>query len=789
MESVIGTTEGKMLLSKVIEIARSDQKYIQRSGDDAALQRFYSKFPLTSLASMSIDDYALGGGRESESFCWWLEFGLKNSLGRYAPGNAKGHVIYRKPDGSIYKVNALSELKDSEAMQNVARLHSFFANYDVDHEKLESLDNDLISRVETRLPSNYSLSPARKLRMVALYNPDKIIPIYATKHYEYFLNTFGINEKIPVQQQIFARHNLLYRVFEEIKEQVPELTPYGFMMVLYSDDLALNPKDYGWFGEVEMDDIWDENIYEPDAILGLNTILYGPPGTGKTFATTALAVKMADPDYYLELYNELAWPDFFQGCKERYDELVKEGRVLFTTFHQSFSYEDFIEGIRAETKDGQLSYNIEDGVFKALALLASAQKSTSGIIDTLSLDGRQIWKMSLGDTSKSETQAYEDCIEQNYIGLGWGDNIDFSQCHDRSAVQKLYSEHTSKQYNSNSYCVTAVNFLKNVIKNGDIVIVSDGNKKFRAIAEVTGDYAYADDTKERYYNQCRPVRWLRIFDTSIPKEALFNKSLSQMTLYELKPSTIKIEKLKDFLSAPEERSSVSDNYVLIIDEINRGNISRIFGELITLLEPDKRKGGADERSVTLPYSKESFSVPDNLYVLGTMNTADKSLAQLDLALRRRFEFLELMPEPELLDGIIVHGVDIAELLDVMNQRIEVLLDRDHMIGHAYFLPLKTEESEEEREFLLADIFAKRIIPLLQEYFFADWERIGWVLNDPAKNPESQFIQHVAIGRSLPELFPESVINEIRDRRYRINKNAFAEPEAYQGVLAAPGKSA
>ena len=137
----------------------------------------------------------------------------------------------------------------------------------------------------------------------------------------------------------------------------------------------------------------------------------------------------------------------------------------------------------------------------------------------------------------------------------------------------------------------------------------------------------------------------------------------------------------------------------------------------------------------------------------------------------------------------MHGVDIAELLDVMNQRIEVLLDRDHMIGHAYFLPLKTEESEEEREFLLADIFAKRIIPLLQEYFFADWERIGWVLNDPAKNPESQFIQHVAIGRSLPELFPESVINEIRDRRYRINKNAFAEPEAYQGVLAAPGKSA
>ncbi|WP_320157858.1 AAA family ATPase [Psychrobacter urativorans] len=157
---------------------------------------------------------------------------------------------------------------------------------------------------------------------------------------------------------------------------------------------------------------------------------------------------------------------------------------------------------------------------------------------------------------------------------------------------------------------------------------------------------------------------------------------------------------------------LEDNYVLIIDEINRGNISRIFGELITLLEPDKRKGGSDTRKVILPYSKSPFSVPSNLYVLGTMNTADKSLAQLDLALRRRFDFIELLPQPELLEGVEVYDIEIADLLEVINQRIEVLLDREHTIGHSYFWSLKDLNTDKEREIELGNIFKRRIIPLL-----------------------------------------------------------------------------
>ena len=225
----------------------------------------------------------------------------------------------------------------------------------------------------------------------------------------------------------------------------------------------------------------------------------------------------------------------------------------------------------------------------------------------------------------------------------------------------------------------------------------------------------------------------------------------------------------------------SNNHILIIDEINRGNISRIFGELITLLEPDKRKDGTDAREVILPYSKLPFSVPSNLYVLGTMNTADKSLAQLDFALRRRFDFVELLPQPKLLGGIKVHGIAVSKILTVMNQRIEVLLDREHVIGHSYFWSLKDLDSDDEREIELGNIFKRRIIPLLQEYFFSDWERIGWVLNDPSKHNSERFIQTGNISPVISELF-DSSIKGLNDRRYHINETAFNNPESYKKIL-------
>lgn len=219
---------------------------------------------------------------------------------------------------------------------------------------------------------------------------------------------------------------------------------------------------------------------------------------------------------------------------------------------------------------------------------------------------------------------------------------------------------------------------------------------------------------------------------------------------------------------------------MIIDEINRGNVSRIFGELITLIEQSKRAGAEEALSVVLPYSKQRFSVPQNVYLIGTMNTADRSLAGLDIALRRRFEFREMPPRPELLDDVRIGGLNVGQLLRTMNQRIEVLLDRDHCLGHAYFIPLKTEPTLERLE----AIFRNQILPLLQEYFFEDWERIGWVLNDQHANTRNteRFVRRPQGEQRLAELFGGEVAEKLSDQRWELNDNAFNSLDSYLTIL-------
>ena len=224
------------------------------------------------------------------------------------------------------------------------------------------------------------------------------------------------------------------------------------------------------------------------------------------------------------------------------------------------------------------------------------------------------------------------------------------------------------------------------------------------------------------------------------------------------------------------KQSLPTNYVFIIDEINRGNIAKIFGELITLIEPSKRIGQIEGTYARLPYSKSPFGVPDNVYLIGTMNTADRSIATIDTALRRRFQFKEMQPDPTILDGIFVENLSIKELLSHMNQKISVLYDREHTIGHAYFMPLKNSPTIEA----LASIFKNTILPLLQEYFYEDYEKIRLVLGDNKKtNRNEQFILKKMID--YDELFGNTDFELDDSFQYEINAAAFSNIEAYRSI--------
>ncbi len=520
--------------------------------------------------------------------------------------------------------------------------------------------------------------------------------------------------------------------------------------------------------------------------MNLNTILYGPAGTGKTYTTIEKSIQIANPEF--DIVNSSRG-----DLRVEYKRLIRDGQIEFITFHQSLSYEDFIEGIKPlepELADTFLRYDIVDGIFKRLAERAAKVPDSIPIsfsVNPVDFDKSGFYKISLGDTSNpDDDQIYEWCIKNGYIGLGWGDTIDFTGKteHDiQLMVPSLLDPFGGR----------SVKYFIHYLKEGDYVIVSYGNKAFRAIGKVIGNYEFKN-VEGLHVHQFRKVEWL-LKDIELPCEEVYNKQFSQQSIYRLDKREIK----KDFFVNSKTASIIEDklkNYVLIIDEINRGNVSQIFGELITLIEDDKRTGNREALSVTLPYSKKSFSVPANLYLIGTMNTADRSVEALDTALRRRFVFEEMLSDETLLspfkllqrlwlkywgvkegdekwndwekehDSLIElagfnidddeyytimekyedeeteaewlnknpeevfkniiaineNGIDLEKLLLAINIRLKTLLTKDHSIGHAWLMEIYSLAG-------LQLAFKNKIIPLLQEFFYNDYAKIGLVLGN------------------------------------------------------------
>ena len=416
-----------------------------------------------------------------------------------------------------------------------------------------------------------------------------------------------------------------------------------------------------------------------------NIILQGAPGTGKTYNTASLAVALIDgtaPNNHTELM-------------ERYEQLRKEHRIGFTTFHQSMDYEDFIEGIKPINKNGQIEYKTEDGIFKLLCEAAqTASEVTASGTDNL-LEGMNdvptIWKVSLEGTGDNATRS--DCMENGHIRIGWPayGNRDFTE---------VYSD-----VNEGKGILRA---FQNDMKIGDLVVSCWSQDETDAIGIITGDYEYKEEggNLPRY----RDVRWIVKGIKHNIKDINNGKHMSDGTVHRLSialPDILEVIKLY-----AATKASVVDNsekpFVLIIDEINRGNVSKIFGELITLLEKDKRIGAEHPVTLSLPYSKQSdFGIPQNLYIIGTMNTTDRSTGTIDYAIRRRFAFLTLPANREIIDGEMGKSLfdNVASFIE--RYKYADMDFEDLMVGHSYFM------ADDEAELALKVKY--EIIPLIKEY--------------------------------------------------------------------------
>lgn len=485
------------------------------------------------------------------------------------------------------------------------------------------------------------------------------------------------------------------------------------VLKILEEALLLNPNQKEeilrlkeWFMKETQSHKSNEKPNKPSNIQ-LNQILYGPPGTGKTYNSINKAIEIINPNFDLTQDRETV--------KKEFDRLVTEGQIVFTTFHQSMSYEDFIEGIKPKidedaNENKQVVYEIEDGIFKRLVENAKKVKTASKeIIENYSFDDAWDDLVNEAERNLENNTPLVLSIQTPNLGLKI---VEISE-RGNLKLKPIYSEE-AKEYTvsySRAKKLQEVFPVLSVVKNID--------KEFRAVIGGSNSTAY----------------WSIL--------NFINQKINQNS---------KIIKQENTLPALP--------HVLIIDEINRGNVSQIFGELITLIEESKRLGEVEALEVTLSYSKKKFGVPSNVYIIGTMNTADRSVEALDTALRRRFSFVEMMPNEKIFDSLnFTDTYDRKEIMQKINYRIEVLLDRNYTLGHSYFIKGDFKNS-----------FENEIIPLLQEYFYNDYGKIGLVLGKgfvrekaiTAKNDKSIFADfdtknEVDINKSY-ELIPFADIN-------------------------------
>ncbi len=423
----------------------------------------------------------------------------------------------------------------------------------------------------------------------------------------------------------------------------------------------------------------------------LNLILFGPPGTGKTYTAISLAVAIIEN----KSLNKISKIDRSK-LRLRFNEYMNEGQIGFVTFHHAYTYEDFVEGVKPHSENQSVAFKIEEGIFKQLAFEAKRNMLETLMSNIpkkeIKISFNQLYKAFLQYIKSDQFNSFVTFNKQRVYLHRIGRNGDF-------IVRK------EKSYNTNTVSKSKLRVVYESIPQIDQIRHVDADIK-ALVGSINTNIFYG------------VFKELKFFEKEYIK-ALAN--LQQQG--EASDNTVESFELGALANQIKDQTK---KYVLIIDEINRGDISKIFGELITLVEEDKREGNAEGLLVQLPYSKSHFCVPSNLYIIGTMNTAGQSLEMLDLALRRRFDFLEMEPDPGIIKKVnktpFIDEIDLVKLLNAINERIEILIGRDFRIGHTHFLNLQSLGD-------LKEVFLYKIIPLLQEYFEGDLIRMGLVLGE------------------------------------------------------------
>lgn len=698
---------------------------------------FQEVWTLEKVKNMTLEEYTniKKDNPNRDDFTFWIESKLDN-LGSIWGGSAFKFGIYRRNDesqkesssGRLYSQNYAWIAKygnnENEAFNNIKEkiIQIIQASQDNNLKTIEKIDFgdaikwkiafhyqdvknikivnifsknvlDLISlnefkeklkiyQIHKKLLENKNLSLVKMIENIAipLWNKygmnsqnyiDKMKNLFSEYLNKKKLDKNTINKYIQVIENIskeFLKENLYSCDLFSFDQNINKLNKNEEFKLKNSNSSALNYYRAFLIDYYEQDIFITERVQSEESnmkIIPLNQIFYGSPGTGKTYHTIDKALEILGKN--LESRDDK---------KAKFDEYVKKGQIVFTTFHQSYGYEEFVEGIKpridSEENSKEIEYEIKDGIFKELCEKALDNYENS-ILNADELNK----KIEL----KEKVENFLNWLLETNEPIG-------------------------KTKGGNFFVIE--------IDNKTIVIYSEGIERFDGIFNLNlSIFMELLKCKDEFNNATEMFKKVFNRDYADRTHTYYFNLMKKFKAYE-KQLTAKIENNKN-----------NDNslkpYIIIIDEINRGNVSKIFGELITLIEPSKRIGEKEELKVTLPYSGEKFGVPKNVYIIGTMNTADRSITSLDTALRRRFEFVEMMPNVSKL-SMDCEGINLQELLKAINTRIEYLLDREKTIGHAFFIGVENLND-------LKSIFQNKIIPLLQEYFYNDYALINAVLND------------------------------------------------------------